>query len=161
VVPFGVTGTTATLQVLYQAQSTASTTVQVQDASPAVFSMNSDGGGQGAVLNQDGTVNSQSNPASRGSVVAIYATGAGLTSPASQDGLLTTAPYPQPMLPVSVSIAGLPATVQYVGAAPGLVAGVIQINAVVPAGALDASYNQVVVTVGNYVSPSAVTIVVQ
>jgi uncharacterized protein (TIGR03437 family) len=161
VVPFGVTGATATLQVLYQAQSTASTTVQVQDASPAVFSMNSDGGGQGAVLNQDGTVNSQSNPASRGSVVAIYATGAGLTSPASQDGLLTTAPYPQPMLPVSVSIAGLPATVQYVGAAPGLVAGVIQINAVVPAGALDASYNQVVVTVGNYVSPSAVTIVVQ
>ncbi len=51
VVPFGVTGTTTQVQVLYQAQSTASATVQVQPASPAIFSLSGTGGGQGAILN--------------------------------------------------------------------------------------------------------------
>jgi len=161
VVPFGVTGTTAQVQVLFQGQPTASTTVQVQPASPAVFSLSANGGGQGAILNQDGSVNSSNNPASRGSVVAIFATGAGLTKPASVDGHLTATPYPAPLLPVSVSIDGRPAQILYAGAAPGLIAGVVQIDVVVPAGASQQSYDEVVVTVGDYVSPSAVTISVQ
>lgn len=161
VVPFGVTGTTTQVQVVYQGQNTASTTVPVQSASPAVFSMNSDGGGQGAILNQDGSVNSQSNPAAPGSVVVLFATGAGATTPASVDGSVTTQPYPQPNLPVSVTIAGLPAQVLYAGAAPGLIAGVLQINVVVPADAPAETYDQVIVTVGDYVSPSAVTVTVQ
>jgi uncharacterized protein (TIGR03437 family) len=160
VVPFGVSGTTAQLQVVYLGQPTASTTVELQPASPAVFSLDGSGGGQGAILNQDGSVNSQTNPASRGSVVALFATGAGLTTPASVDGLLAAAPYPAPALPVSVAIDGQPAQVIYAGAAPGLVAGALQINVVVPAGVLDATFNQVVVTVGDYVSPSAVTLTV-
>jgi uncharacterized protein (TIGR03437 family) len=160
VVPFGVTGTSTQIQVLYQGQPTASATVPIQPASPAVFSINGNGGGQGAILNQDGSVNSSTNPAARGSVVALFATGAGLTTPASTDGLLTTAPYPAPMLPVSVTIDGLPAQVVYAGAAPTLVAGVLQINVVVPANAIQETYDQVVVTVGDYVSPSAVTITV-
>jgi uncharacterized protein (TIGR03437 family) len=158
VVPFGVTGTTAQVQILYQGQPTASTTVPLTAASPAVFSINSDGGGQGAILNQDGSVNSQSNPAAPGSVVVLYATGAGLTTPASTDGSLTTAPYPKPVLPVSVTLNGTAAQVLYAGAAPGLVAGVLQINMVVPADAIAATFNQIVVTVGDYASPSAVTL---
>jgi len=161
VVPFGVTGTTAQIQVLYQGQPTASTTVQVQPASPAVFALDGSGGGQGAILNQDGSVNSSNNPASRGSVVALFATGGGITTPASVDGHLTPAPYPAPMLPVSVSIDGRPAKILYAGAAPGLIAGVVQIDAVVPADASQQSSDEVVVTVGDYVSPSAVTVSVQ
>ena len=161
VVPFGVTGSTAQVQVLYQGQPTASTIVQVRPASPAVFSLGASGGGQGAILNQDGSVNSSNNPASRGSVVALFATGAGLTKPASVDGHLTTAPYPAPLLPVSVSIDGRPAQVLYAGAAPGLIAGVVQIDVVVPAYANQQAYDQVVVKIGDYVSPSAVTISVQ
>ncbi len=161
VVPFGVSGTTAELQVLYQGQPTASIAVQVQPASPAVFSLDGSGGGQGAILNQNGTVNSQTNPAARGSVVALFATGAGLTTPASVDGFLAAAPYPAPMLPVSVTIDGQPAQIVYAGAAPGLVAGAFQINVVVPADASQETYDQVVVTVGDYASPSAVTITVQ
>jgi uncharacterized protein (TIGR03437 family) len=123
--------------------------------------VNGTGGGQGAILNQDGSVNSQSNPASRGSVVSLYATGAGLTTPASVNGLVT-APnaseyYPAPVLPVSVSIDGQAAQIVYAGAAPGLIAGVLQINVVVPANATHASYDKVVVTVGNSTSPTAVT----
>jgi len=161
VVPFGVTGSTTEIQVVYQGQTTASATVPVQAASPAVFSLDSTGGGQGAILNQDGSVNSQSDPAAPGSVVVIYATGAGVTTPASEDGMLTTQPYPTPNLPVSVTIDDKPAQVLYAGAAPGLIAGVLQINAVVPADATAATYDQVVVTVGDYVSPSAVTVTVQ
>jgi uncharacterized protein (TIGR03437 family) len=164
VVPFGITGPTTPVQVLYQRQPTASTTVPVQPASPALFALNGSGGGQGAILNQDGSVNSQSNPASRGSVVVLYATGGGLTDPASVDGLLTSqaeSQYPAPTLPVTVSIDGQPAQVLYAGAAPGLVAGVMQINVVVPANASPALLDQVVVSVGTYSSPTAVTVAVQ
>jgi uncharacterized protein (TIGR03437 family) len=65
------------------------------------------------------------------------------------------------MLPVSVSIDNKPAQVLYAGAAPGLVAGVMQINAVVPANAGAATTDQVVVTIGGIESPTAITITVQ
>jgi uncharacterized protein (TIGR03437 family) len=161
IVPFGVAGTTTQIQVVYQGKTTASVTVPVEAASPAVFSVMGNGGGQGAILNQDGSVNSRTNPATRGSVVVLYATGGGLMTPATPDGLLTSAPYPKTMLPISVSINGLPAEITYAGAAPGLVAGALQINVVVPAGAVTATFNQIVLTVGDYMSPSAVTMTVQ
>ncbi len=158
VVPFGVAGPTTKVQVTYQGTAVASTTVPVQAASPAVFALDGSGGGQGAILNADGSVNTSDNPAARGSVVVLFATGGGVTTPASQDGFLTTAPYPAPELPVSVTIDGLPAKVIYAGAAPGLVAGVMQINVVTPEGADPEPFEQVVVTIGNYSSPSAVTV---
>jgi uncharacterized protein (TIGR03437 family) len=94
-------------------------------------------------------------------VVVLYGTGGGLTKPPSVDGLLTSQPYPLPVLPVSVSIDSLPAQVLYAGAAPGLVAGVLQINVVVPANASPVRYDQVVLTIGDYASPTAITIAVQ
>lgn len=161
IVPFGVSGTSTGIQVVYQGELLASTTVQIQDASPAVFSLDGSGGGPGAILNQDGSVSSLNNPASPGSVVALFATGAGVTTPASEDGALIAAPYPAPNLSVSVTINGEKAKVVYAGAAPGLVAGVLQIDVEVPADTPFVPYNQIVVTVGNHSSPSAVTLVVQ
>ncbi|HTW66440.1 MAG TPA: IPT/TIG domain-containing protein [Bryobacteraceae bacterium] len=161
VVPFGVNGASTQVQVLYQGQAMASTTVPVQPASPALFSLDATGGGQGAILNQNLSVNSSTNGASPGSVIVLYATGGGLTMPASVDGLLTAQPYPLPLLPVSVSIDGIAAQVLYAGAAPGLVAGVMQINVVVPLSAPAEPYDQVVLTVGDYSSPTAVTVAVQ
>jgi uncharacterized protein (TIGR03437 family) len=35
-------------------------------------------------------------------------------------------------LPVAVTIAGAPATVQFMGEAPGLVSGILQLNVLVP-----------------------------
>lgn len=150
VVPFGVAGPTTKVQVMYQGNAVASTTVSVQPASPAIFALDGSGGGPGAILNQDGSVNSGSNPAPRGSVVVLYATGGGATTPASQDGVLTAPPYPTPDLPVSVTIEGVTAQVTYAGPAPGLVAGVMQINVVVPETAWVAPFDQVVVTVGTF-----------
>jgi uncharacterized protein (TIGR03437 family) len=161
VVPFGITGTSTQVQVVNQGQTTASITVPVQPASPAVFALNGSGGGQGAILNQDGSVNSRTNPAARGSVVVLYATGGGITNPASVDGVLASQPYPVPMLPVTVTIDYLPAHINYAGAAPGMVAGVMQINVVVPEAASSAPFDQVVLTIGDYASPTAITVAVQ
>ena len=161
IVPFGVSGASTELEILYQGQSTASTTLAVQAASPAIFSLKSSGGGQGAILNQDGSVNSSTNPAAPGSVISLFATGAGVTTPASIDGALTTSPYPAPDLAVSVTINGQAAQVTYAGAAPGLVAGVLQVNVVLPADTPDVSYNEIVLTVGDFSSPSAVTVAAQ
>ena len=80
-------------------------------------------------------MNSASNGAVPGSVVSIFATGEGQTNPPGIDGSINapTLPVPAPLLPVTAQIAGQPAQVTYYGAAPGELAGVLQVNAVVPA----------------------------
>jgi len=66
----------------------------------------------------------------------IYATGEGQTSPSGADGQLANGPfYPTPVLPVQVNIGGISAEVLYAGAAPSLVAGVMQLNVRIPADA--------------------------
>ena len=126
-----------------------------------MFALNGSGGGPGAILNEDYSVNSGKNPAARGSFITLYATGGGATTPDGQDGFLTALPYPTLNLPVTVTIEGVNAQVLYAGPAPGQVAGVLQITVVVPETAWVAPFDQVVVTVGTYVSPSAITVAVK
>jgi uncharacterized protein (TIGR03437 family) len=134
----------------------------VTSSGPGIFSVDLSGSGQGAILNQDGvTVNSASKPADKGSIIVIYATGEGQTDPPGIDGKIATGPvYPRPVLPVSVNIGGLPAEVLYAGAAPSLVAGVLQVNARIPTGVPtgDAS---VEVMVGTAKSQSGITVAVK
>jgi len=47
--------------------------------------MNQSGNGQGAILNQDNTVNGPGNPAATGSVIQIFATGEGRCQGVSTD----------------------------------------------------------------------------
>ena len=103
-------------------------------STPGLFSLDSTGSGQGAVLNQDLSLNGPSNPAARGSAVVLFGTGFGQTSPAQNDGEVVSMTPPFPAIPgtVSVSIGGVSETTLYQGGAPGLVAGVYQINATVP-----------------------------
>jgi uncharacterized protein (TIGR03437 family) len=58
-----------------------------------------------------------------------------------------------------VTIGGVSATVQYAGGAQGIIAGVVQVNAVVPAGL--SGNVPVVVTVGVNSSQAGVTIAVK
>jgi uncharacterized protein (TIGR03437 family) len=133
IVPYSVTGSTSTqVTVAAQGQTIAGVTAPTAATAPAILTLGSTGAGPGAILNQDLSVNSQSNPAAKGSVIAIFAVGAGQTSPTSVDGQVTGTLLPRPLRPVSVQIGGLDATVTYAGAAPGLVAGVLQVNALVP-----------------------------
>jgi uncharacterized protein (TIGR03437 family) len=81
-----------------------------------------------AALNQDGSINSASNPAHSGEVISIFANGAGLFTPPLTDGTLQGSVGPTPALPVSVYFFGQKAQVLYAGIAPGLSAGVLQVN---------------------------------
>ena len=86
------------------------------------------------VLNQDGTLNSAGNPATAGSVIVLFATGQGVTQPPSASGAKPAdGVYPEPAAETTLTIGGQPAQLLFRGQAPGT-AGVMQINAVVPAG---------------------------
>jgi len=146
------------LQITQRGPTIADLQLPVADTAPAIFTLDSSGTGQGAILNQDGTINSPSNPADKGSVVVLFATGAGQTDPPGTDGKIAADVLPKPLLPVSVQIDSADAKVLYAGAAPTLVAGVLQVNCVVPANARSGYTVSVVLTVGTTSSPAGVTL---
>ncbi|HJT87991.1 MAG TPA: SBBP repeat-containing protein, partial [Bryobacteraceae bacterium] len=137
VVPYEVAGhTSVPVQVIYNGTPSAAVSVPVTGSAPAFFTLNQQGTGQAAALNQDNSVNGPGNPAARGSVLQIFGTGEGVIAPALPDGAVaSSAPFPSPALPVSATIDGQPAQVQYKGTAPGGVAGFFQVNLVLPDGA--------------------------
>jgi uncharacterized protein (TIGR03437 family) len=94
-------------------------------ADPQIFQNT---GGDAAAINQDGTINSAVHPAPAGSVVSIWATG----TPADLfiDGQVATAAADFGCCAVFAGPG--PAEVLYGGAAPGIVAGVVQVNFRVP-----------------------------
>ena len=153
ITPFGLSGATASFQVVYKGQTSAPLIVPVAAAAPGLFSQDGNGGGLG-VINPDGAPSFLNDLSVPGSVVSFYATGTGQTVPPSVDGATTNGkPYPTPILPVTVLINGQKAQVVYVGAAPGLVAGVLQVDVVVPD--IHMSYDlQVLLQVGDFVSPN-------
>jgi uncharacterized protein (TIGR03437 family) len=162
IVPYEVSGTTSTqVHVMYQGQTSSSSSVKVSAVMPGIFTSDSSGSGQGSILNQDGTVNSPSNPATVGSYVSLYATGEGQTNPAGIDGKPASVPAPVPVAqPVTATIGGVPATVQYAGGSPSSVAGLIQVNVQipqVPAG----SAVPIVITVGGQSSQSGASLAVK
>jgi uncharacterized protein (TIGR03437 family) len=89
-----------------------------------------------AALNEDGTVNSASNPAKAGSLVSVWGTGAPGWPRETRDGSVNPA---LPLVYLSLrAIAGYqeltPTTpTTFTGAAPGMIAGVFQINLGLPA----------------------------
>jgi len=163
VVPYSVAGQSTTqLQLEYLGVLSNPVTLQVAATSPGVFSLNASGQGPGAILNAvDGSVNSAARPAGLGDWVSIFATGAGVTTPASVDGIVASAPLPVPNAAVSVTVGGLPCQLNYQGAAPGLVSGVLQINAQVPAGIAPGPAVPVQVRIGTANSLPAITLAVQ
>jgi uncharacterized protein (TIGR03437 family) len=161
IVPYEIAGA-ATAQVLvnYQGKYVAAGTVTVAPSAPGIFTVGS-GIGQAAALNQDGSVNSVSNPVAAGSVIVFFLTGEGQTAPQGVDGKIASAvPYPAPVLPVTVTIGGQPATYFYAGAAPDEVAGVMQINANIPTG-VTGNAVPVSVQIGTASTQNGVTIAVR
>ena len=161
IVPYEATGGSAQVTVTYQGQTSTPLTVGLAPSAPGLFTSDSTGKGQAAVVNEDDSINGASAPAPIGSIISLYATGEGQTSPPGVDGKPASKPLPTPNLPVSVTIGGV--TVNnplYVGGAPGEVAGLIQINVQVPLGVIPGSVVPVVIRVGNATSQTGVTIAV-
>ncbi len=159
VVPYGLTAASTQMTVAYNGQSYGPVPMPVAAAVPAIFTATQTGHGQAAVLNEDETLNSIANPAARGSVITFFAEGAGAMSPSVSDGSVTgSSNLPMPALAVNVSIRGITATVQYAGAAPGYVSGLLQVNVVVPTSIDFGNLVPLMLTVGNYTSQLDVTI---
>jgi uncharacterized protein (TIGR03437 family) len=85
-----------------------------------------------SIVNQDGSANSASHPAPPGSIIGVYVTGLGVTTPLSQDGSISAPPLPVPAMPVFASVNDNQVPVQSATAAPGLVAGITQVNLQIP-----------------------------
>jgi uncharacterized protein (TIGR03437 family) len=91
--------------------------------------------------------------------IVVFATGEGQTIPAGVNGKLADGPVlAKPVIPVTASINNVPAVVQYYGAAPGLVAGVLQVNLLVPPGATS---GDVVIHIGGNDSQKGVTVAIR
>jgi trimeric autotransporter adhesin len=158
IVPYGITGSTASVVLKTGSQTTAAFSIPVTASVPGVFTSNDSGSGLAVVFNQDGTVNSAANAAAAGSAIVLYATGEGATNPPGQDGLVASSLiFREPALPVSLTIAGQKAQVVYAGSAPGSVAGVMEVEAIVPTGAGTGAV-PVVLTVGATASQANVTV---
>jgi uncharacterized protein (TIGR03437 family) len=105
----------------------------VQRAGIAIFRMDDSEARPAAALNEDGTVNSAANPARPGSVVVLFGTGGGATIPPGVAGTVTPLEIrPLEYTPIVYDASRRELTVEYAGAAPGLVAGAIQINVRLP-----------------------------
>jgi uncharacterized protein (TIGR03437 family) len=159
VVPYAVSGSTK-VQVVYQGSPTNTMQFPVQAAAPGVFSLDASGTGTGAILNQDNSVNGPTRPASQGSIVQIFCTGGGVTNPASADASITGTPLPLLTQTISVMIGGANAQVKYSGGAPSAVAGLTQINAVVPQGITPGNSVPVIVIIGGVSSQAGLTLTV-
>jgi uncharacterized protein (TIGR03437 family) len=163
-VPYGIAGrTTTNIRIVYTGVQSDSIPYNVVAAAPGIYTANSSGSGQGAILNQNFSVNSSANPAAKGSVVTIYLTGEGTTSPAGVDGRIAPVDGSglfRPLLPVTATIGGQPATVEYFGTAPGIVYGVMQANLRIGANAATGNL-AVVINVGVNSTQPNVTVAVQ
>jgi uncharacterized protein (TIGR03437 family) len=148
--------------IKYAGQASNAYQLTTATTAPGLFTQNASGSGPGAILNQDNSVNGPGNRAAKGSIVQVYLTGEGQTSPPSVTGAITTAtlPAPQvtpaPLLAVGVTVNGQPALYVYAGEAPGLVAGMMQINVQIPVNAPSGDL-PILVSVGGNASQSNVT----
>ena len=159
VVPYLVSGEVTThIEVEFDGAKSPGLDIPVVTAAPGIFTLDSSGQGQACILNQDYSLNSASAPADPGSVIEIYGTGEGQTDPSGVDGLLATDELRSPNLSVSLTIGGQSAQILYAGSAPGLVAGMFQVDARVPDGLNSGAAVSVILTVGPASSAPGVTV---
>jgi len=122
VVPYGVTGSTATVVVKVNTTSSNSVDVPLAATGPGVYAWTANGLGDAIVGQLNGTKVDASNPAVPGTYVTVYLTGLGAVTPPVTEG----APAPSGTLsnvnaPVSVTIGGVPvADLQFKGLSPTL-----------------------------------------
>ncbi len=174
IVPYEIAGRSSTnVVVSYSGQQSAAIPQNVASQAPGIYTASSTGAGQASVLNQNGTLNGPAaglviggqtittSPAAAGSVISVFMTGGGQTNPQSSTGTVTPTNtlYKIPGT-VTATINGVNAPIQFAGAAPGEVTGVIQVNLLVPAG-VSGSTQPLAVTINGVVSPPGPTVAIQ
>jgi uncharacterized protein (TIGR03437 family) len=162
VVPYGINSSTTNMTVKTAANTVGPIPMPVNSAVPAIFMCGAycNDVSQAAALNSDGTLNTVANPAARGDYITFYLCGPGMMSN-DTDGTVSAPPLAMPSQQVTVTIRGVNAQVQYAGAAPGFVNGLMQINVYIPTTIDFGNHVPLSVNVGNYSSQDNVTIAVK
>jgi uncharacterized protein (TIGR03437 family) len=161
IVPFGLdVSAPATVDLQSNGRSYLKGTITAARVAPAIFTQTGTGAGPGAILNQDYTLNSPANPAAAGSTIMVYGTGFGAVSPAAVDGQ-TVSNIASTVLPVTATIGGTTAKVVYAGAAPGLIAGAVQINVTIPSTLKTNPAAPLVLTISSISTPASVTVAIR
>jgi uncharacterized protein (TIGR03437 family) len=150
IVPYQVAGRKTTeLVIEYQGQRSSPVVLPVVRSAPALFTLDASGVGQAAILNETGCCNSVRNPAVRGTIASLYATGEGLPLPGVAKRAVTS-------LSVRVAVGGVPAQIVWSGNV-----GLLQVNFRVPANAPVGDAVPLVLTVGTAHSTAAVTMAIR
>jgi uncharacterized protein (TIGR03437 family) len=142
--------------VEYQSVQTAAIAFPVVAANPGIFTINSKGSGDGAIVRPDGTMISTSNPALPGEILILFGEGYGASTPLLADGMIVGTDLPVPVSPVTLLIDGNPVPTLYAGGAPALINGVLQVNFTVPD--LAPGSHQIQLQVGDRKSPAVVNL---
>ena len=163
VVPYEVAGqTTVNVVAVYQGNASAPFQVAVAPSKPAIFTDDESGHGQGAIRNQDYSLNGPTNPAPRGQYVFIYGTGEGVTTPPGVDGRITTGtPQLNASPTCTATVGGQTATTNYCGEAPGFTAGLVQVNVLIPESVTPGGAVPVSIKIGGVASQANVTVAVK
>ena len=132
--PISIGSHTMTLSSAY---GSSQVLVTVSSVAPAIFLLNNT---QGAIENQDGTINSVANPLPRGQTLVAYVTGLGATT--AQGTLNPT------VTPVTALLNGVPLSPAYAGLTPGYI-GLYQVNIPIPATTPPGSAISLVLQQGN------------
>jgi uncharacterized protein (TIGR03437 family) len=166
VVPYEVAGKTSTRVVVeYRGERSEPVMLPVVESAPALFTLDGTGKGQAAMLNETGCCNSRRNPAAPGEAAVLYATGAGQTFPSSVTGAVEAhnrdSDYPAPRAAVHVLVGGQSAEITFLGSAPHMVSGMVQINIRLPKNAPVGDAVPLKIIVGDGISPDGVTMAVR
>jgi uncharacterized protein (TIGR03437 family) len=169
-VPFELApGTTTQVVATAQAALAAPEPITMAAVQPGIFTVDSSGQGQGAILiaNQGDTLAAPAGsiagratrPARPGEFLTIYCTGLGsVTDPPPSGTPASGSPLSHTRAVPSVTIGGIPATVNFSGLAPGFV-GLYQVNVEVPASTTAGDAVPLVLTIGG-VTANPVTVAV-
>jgi len=147
--------------IVYEVErvQSAPTLLPILRSQPGIFTFASTGVGRGAILNQDGTLNSAENPATKGDIVVFYATGAGQMEPSGSDGRIATTQSRLLSSP-EVEMDGRVSEILYAGNAPGLVEGLVQVNVRIPS-TIASGELQLLLRVGGQESRSGVSVFIR
>jgi uncharacterized protein (TIGR03437 family) len=159
VAPYNLAGKdTVKMVVEYQGVQGTGLTLAVVPANPAIFTLNSSGTGDGAIVRfSDGAIISSKIPASVGDILILFGEGQGATAPALADGAIVGSNLPYPTVTPVLLIDGQAVPTDYAGGAPSLINGVLQVNFKVPQ--LAAGTHQIQLRTADRTSPSGVTLV--
>lgn len=155
---------TASLTATLNGTIGAAQTVNVAPFAPAIFTLNAQGTGPGAILDSSYRLVDSANPVSAGDTILIYCTGLGAVSnqpptgsPALSSPLSETTSTPT--VNIGTALGTVAESASFSGLAPDFV-GLYQVNALVPASVTAGSAVPVTITMGG-VTSNTVTIVVQ